>query len=87
LKDIYIIEGLDRLGKSTLIKNIQHRFGFYQVIHFGKPEILISIRSKRVAQATTATSRTTGEQLYQEGQLQEHVQADVVTYYGNARHL
>jgi thymidylate kinase len=40
LKDIYIIEGLDRLGKSTLIKNIQHRFGFYQVIHFGKPEML-----------------------------------------------
>ena len=44
MKDVYIIEGLDRLGKSTLIKNIQHRFGFYQVIHFSKPEILDKYR-------------------------------------------
>jgi hypothetical protein len=51
LKDILIIEGLDRLGKSTLIKNIQHRFGFYQVIHFGKPEILDKYR----VEAATAT--------------------------------
>lgn len=39
-KFVYAIEGLDRLGKSTLIKNIQQQLGFYQVIHFSKPEKL-----------------------------------------------
>lgn len=39
-KRVYIIEGLDRLGKSTLIENIQQKFGFYQVIHYQKPKIL-----------------------------------------------
>jgi len=37
---VYIIEGIDRLGKSTLIKNIKDKLGFFQVIHFGKPEKL-----------------------------------------------
>jgi thymidylate kinase len=32
--------GLDRLGKSTLIKNIKHKLGYFQVIHFSKPERL-----------------------------------------------
>jgi thymidylate kinase len=40
MKKIFAIEGLDRLGKSTLIKNIQHKLGFYQVIHFSKPVVL-----------------------------------------------
>lgn len=39
-KNIYIIEGLDRLGKTTLIKNIKNALGYYEVIHFGKPELL-----------------------------------------------
>ena len=39
-KCVYAIEGLDRLGKSTLIDGIQQRLGFYQVVHFGKPEVL-----------------------------------------------
>lgn len=34
------IEGLDRLGKTSLIEGIQQRCGFYQVIHFGKPQTL-----------------------------------------------
>lgn len=38
--NIYVIEGLDRLGKSTLVKTIKNRFGFYQTIHCGKPEAL-----------------------------------------------
>jgi nicotinamide riboside kinase len=33
----FIIEGLDRLGKSTLISNIQQKLGFFQVIHYSKP--------------------------------------------------
>lgn len=33
----YIIEGLDRLGKDTLIDGILNAKGFHQVIHFSKP--------------------------------------------------
>jgi thymidylate kinase len=38
--NVYLIEGLDRLGKSTLIDGIQHAKGFHQVIHYAKPQIL-----------------------------------------------
>jgi hypothetical protein len=33
----YLIEGLDRLGKDTLINGIQHKRGFHHVLHFSKP--------------------------------------------------
>ena len=33
----FILEGLDRLGKSSLATNIQKRLGFHQLIHFSKP--------------------------------------------------
>ncbi|WP_407305333.1 hypothetical protein [Acinetobacter sp.] len=39
-KFVYAVEGLDRLGKSTLIEGIKQKLGFFQVIHFGKPERL-----------------------------------------------
>jgi hypothetical protein len=44
LKSI-IIEGIDRLGKDTLIKEIMNRLGYFQVIHYQKPEILDFILS------------------------------------------
>lgn len=37
---VFAIEGLDRTGKSTLIQGIQDKLGFYQVIHFAKPQKL-----------------------------------------------
>lgn len=37
---VFIIEGLDRLGKSTLIDNIQQEAGFYQTVHMSKPRRL-----------------------------------------------
>ena len=37
---IFIIEGLDRLGKSTLIENIQRELGFHQTVHMSKPRKL-----------------------------------------------
>lgn len=40
--DIFIIEGIDRLGKDLLIKNLQHMLGFHFVIHYQKPERLLS---------------------------------------------
>lgn len=36
----YLIEGLDRLGKDTLIDGLQHRLGQHTVLHFGKPSLL-----------------------------------------------
>lgn len=38
--NVIAIEGIDRLGKSTLIQNIKDELGFYQVIHFQKPQQL-----------------------------------------------
>jgi len=35
-----LIEGLDRLGKDTLIRGIQDRYGYHLVLHFRKPELL-----------------------------------------------
>ena len=35
-----IIEGVDRLGKGTLINSIQENFGFHTVIHYEKPKAL-----------------------------------------------
>ena len=35
-----LIEGLDRLGKDTLIRGVLDTHGYYHVIHFGKPERL-----------------------------------------------
>lgn len=37
---IFAVEGLDILGKSTLIQGIKDTLGFHQVIHFSKPEKL-----------------------------------------------
>lgn len=37
---VFFIEGLDRLGKSTLIDGILNSLGYYEVIHFAKPKVL-----------------------------------------------
>ena len=37
---VFFIEGLDRLGKSTLIEGILNSLGYYEVIHFSKPREL-----------------------------------------------
>jgi thymidylate kinase len=34
---VFAIEGLDRLGKSTLIEGIRNKLGYHEVIHFQKP--------------------------------------------------
>jgi thymidylate kinase len=36
----FCIEGIDRLGKSTLINNLKNKLGYHQVIHYQKPELL-----------------------------------------------
>jgi thymidylate kinase len=44
-KTVYGIEGLDRLGKSTLIEGIRNTLGYYEVIHFSKPQRLDAYRT------------------------------------------
>lgn len=39
MKDI-LIEGVDRLGKDTLITGLKNRLGFFQTVHYQKPEML-----------------------------------------------
>jgi nicotinamide riboside kinase len=36
----FLIDGIDRLGKSTLINNIQEQLGYHLVIHYDKPKKL-----------------------------------------------
>ena len=38
----FLIEGIDRLGKSELAKGIQNELGYHLYIHYGKPEKLIA---------------------------------------------
>ena len=40
MHQLYGIEGLDRLGKSTLIDGIRQKNGYYEIIHFSKPQKL-----------------------------------------------
>jgi thymidylate kinase len=66
MKRVYAIEGIDRLGKSTLIQSILNYSGFYQVMHFSKPEVLEVYRCA-VQQDATANipSETLPLYLYQ----------------------
>lgn len=39
-KFVYVIEGIDRLGKSALTEGLQQKLGFFQAIHLTKPRLL-----------------------------------------------
>lgn len=39
----FLIDGIDRLGKSTLIQNIQEELGYHLVIHYDKPKLLANL--------------------------------------------
>jgi hypothetical protein len=36
----FLLEGIDRVGKDTLIDGLQNRWGYFQVLHFVKPKRL-----------------------------------------------
>lgn len=38
----FLIDGIDRLGKSSLINMIQNELGYHLVIHYDKPRVLSS---------------------------------------------
>lgn len=41
-----IVEGIDRLGKDTLIQGVQDHLGFFQVLHYQKPKLLAKYSQK-----------------------------------------
>lgn len=41
----FLIDGIDRLGKSSLIKRIQDELGYHMVIHYDKPQVLSNFLS------------------------------------------
>lgn len=52
-----IVEGIDRLGKDTLITNLKHHLGARPVLHYQKPELL----DVYLSQARTALGETASE--------------------------
>lgn len=61
----FMIEGLDRLGKDTLIQNIQHVRGYHQVLHFSKPLELRCYEPSPTGM-TAAEMKSTSLRAYQE---------------------
>jgi thymidylate kinase len=39
----FLIDGIDRLGKSTLIQRLQEELGYHLVIHYDKPKVLSNL--------------------------------------------
>lgn len=50
MKDIiptkFLIDGIDRLGKSSLVRTIQDQLGYHIAIHFDKPKILNAYKNQ-----------------------------------------
>lgn len=39
----FLIDGIDRLGKSSLIEHLQQELGYFLVIHYDKPKLLANL--------------------------------------------
>ena len=44
-----IFEGVDRLGKDTLIRGVKEKLGYFQELHYQKPEILAKYYDDEIA--------------------------------------
>lgn len=53
-----IIEGVDRLGKDTLIKNLLNQLGYFQVVHYQKPELLHKYQADMLERMPNAPPET-----------------------------
>jgi hypothetical protein len=60
----FIIEGLDRLGKDTLINGLLHTLGHHQTLHFSKPVLLDCYAQKHGAAALKAYQEATFRNLF-----------------------
>ena len=56
IPQVFAIEGLDRLGKSTLIEGIINALGYYEVIHFSKPKKLAAYANAAPVAGVPASS-------------------------------
>lgn len=62
----YLIDGIDRLGKSTLVNGIQDRLGYHLVVHYDKPKLLQAHRVYNVEGSMAELSKAAALQIYQE---------------------
>lgn len=65
MPQVFAIEGLDRLGKTTLIDGILNKEGFYQVIHFGKPKKLQAYEEARLERPSSLSKEQLQLYFYQ----------------------
>ena len=59
-----LIEGLDRLGKSSLAKNVQDKLGYHLYIHYGKPEKLKRYTGSSIGCPLHAYQRELNENMF-----------------------
>lgn len=62
----FLIDGIDRLGKSTLINGIQERLGYHLVIHYDKPKLLQAHQTYNVDGKIEQLPKAAALQIYQE---------------------
>lgn len=62
----FLIDGIDRLGKSTLIERIQQELGYHLVIHYDKPKVLANYLDTADCIKRAETSETDYDLSYRE---------------------
>ncbi len=62
----FLIDGIDRLGKSTLVQNLQEELGYHLVIHYDKPKNLRNHRLYNVDGKLAEFSKEASLKIYQE---------------------
>lgn len=62
----FLIDGIDRLGKSTLVKNLQEELGYHLVVHYDKPKDLRNHRLYNVDGKLAELSKEASLKIYQE---------------------
>lgn len=62
----FLIDGIDRLGKSTLVNGIQDRLGYHLVIHYDKPKFLHALQTYNVGGKIAELPKAAALQIYQE---------------------
>lgn len=84
--NIFIVDGVDRLGKSTLINNLQARLGPFMVVHSGKPPVLERFMNKKLNPSNKDLGATP-EQLAQAAFQEEYFKQalNMIKYSGDAK--
>jgi hypothetical protein len=62
----WLIDGIDRLGKSTLIENLMKELGYHLVIHYDKPKVLPNLLDEADMIKNCEASETDFDQSYRD---------------------